>query len=144
MGCDIHMHIEVKINGNWEHYAFPHISRRYRLFGKMAGVRDTSQDPISPPKGIPEDITTVTRVDLERYGNDGHHHSWFSYEEIVALDAWLAEQPKLRESALENDLECDILNWTFLFGNSFSGLKKSPQDFPKSVTDVRMVFWFNN
>lgn len=27
MGCDIHLHIEVKINGAWEHYATPRVDR---------------------------------------------------------------------------------------------------------------------
>ena len=49
MGCDIHLHAEIKVNGKWEHYAHPHIRRDYRLFAKMASVRNA-------PYGHPEHI----------------------------------------------------------------------------------------
>lgn len=52
MGCDIHLHIEIKMNGLWRHYSMPHIERDYCLFGVMAGVRGNKDDMIVAPSEI--------------------------------------------------------------------------------------------
>jgi len=39
MSCSIHLHIEVKVDGTWEHYGEPSINSNYQLFEKLAGVR---------------------------------------------------------------------------------------------------------
>jgi hypothetical protein len=45
MGCDIHVCLEVKLRGTdtWEHCLHSTGNRCYRLFGRIAGVRDISQ-----------------------------------------------------------------------------------------------------
>jgi len=40
MGCDIHWHSEVKVDGVWHHHSNPRISRDYWLFALLAGVRN--------------------------------------------------------------------------------------------------------
>lgn len=62
MGCDIHLHTEVKINGVWHHMGAPSVPRNYRLFAKMAGVRGI-ETPIAEPRGLPGDATLLTRRD---------------------------------------------------------------------------------
>ncbi len=37
MGCDIHLHTEVKIANVWHRYGCPSVDRNYRVFAKMAG-----------------------------------------------------------------------------------------------------------
>ena len=140
MGCDIHLHIEVKINNEWQHYGHPSVRRWYQLFEKMAGVRGEVCEAISPPKGFPDDATLLTRLDyVERWGADAHTPSWLSAQEISLLNDWLNEQGGLSS---ELDMEYHLLR-TYLFGNSFAGFVKYPDDYPKFLQDVRFVFWFD-
>lgn len=146
MGCDIHLHIEVKIKDQWHHYGCPNIQRNYKLFAKMAGVR-TSQplvDEILPPQGIPEDITLITKLDFQEWRYDCHHVSWFGLAEICKLEDWCKEMGGQKEGY---DLEWDILN-SFLFDSSFTGFYRYPcDDDPNDelkIQDVRFVFWFDN
>jgi hypothetical protein len=140
MGCDIHLHIEVKINGQWHHYGAPHIKRNYRLFAKMAGVRtENPGEAIIQPRGIPIDISLITKIDLDNWQEDGHHFSWLGAKEITELEDWLNLQGG---QAKGYDLEWDILN-SFLFSNSFTGFYRYPKKESK-VQDVRFVFWFDN
>lgn len=64
MGCDIHLHQEVKIGGEWHHYREQSVSRNYALFAKMAGVRNygLTVTPIDEPRGIPDDATDGTEL----------------------------------------------------------------------------------
>lgn len=140
MGCDIHFHTEVKINGNWEHYGSPAMPRKYSLFAKLADVRnrDNCHQPIAEPRGLPEDATFLTRFDADRWDVDGHSHSWISAEEIAEVEDWLA-------SELGDDLwKLETKYWGYFFGNSWGGFYKYPKERPKGVEDVRFVFWFDN
>jgi hypothetical protein len=148
MGCDIHLHIEVKLNGKWEHYGAPNVSRWYLLFEKMAGVRGEPENAISLPKGLPDDLTTLTRYSSERWDGDGHSHSWLGIEEIMLLEDWLKTQKsewRTHSPDASVDLEHHVLH-TYLFGNSFTGPKRYPEDDQSrpGVEDVRFVFWFDN
>lgn len=143
MGCDIHLHIELKIGGQWQHYAAPQINRWYDLFGVMADVRGCGPAIIAP-KGLPEDLSVITAMSYKSWGSDAHTPSWFNLEEIKLLSKWL----KKREEEVKPQwpgygLEHAILN-CYLFGCSFSGLKEYPEDYPKEIEDVRFVFWFDN
>ncbi len=89
MGCDIHLHTEVKIEGKWRHYSCPGVLRDYRMFEKMAGVRGDVENAIVAPKGLPLDSTFLTRLDAKRMQGDGHNASWFNPEEIKELYEWL-------------------------------------------------------
>ena len=136
MGCDIHLNSEVKIKGTWYHYAEYFVVRNYKLFSKMANVRnyDNEVEPISKPKGMPEDPAFLTKYICDDYGVDGHSHSWLSAEEISELETWYrAEWPgKLG------------FPWDYVFGNCWGGFHKYPKDRPNGVEDVRFVFWFDN
>jgi hypothetical protein len=144
MGCDIHLHVEIKIDGVWEHYAHPNISRNYALFARMAGVRGNDYiKPIALPKGTPKDMTKVTRLDFEAWGADAHSASWLGLRDIVMLEGWLDGQ-NWGDSALSTSLEHTILH-TYLFGSSFSSLVLYPDDNRvQGLEDVRFVFWFDN
>jgi len=138
MGCDIHLHIEVKLNGKWEHYAAPRIDRDYRLFTKMAGVRQCcNMQCLASPRGLPNDITVLTRYDCERMGSDGHDHSWLGKEEIRILSHFI----EVLKDGWYN-LEYHVLH-CYLFENSFD-IVSYPEGVPIGVEDVRFVFWFDN
>ena len=156
MGCDIHPHIEVKINGFWQHHSCPHFKRDYRLFAKLANVRnDGSIKPIALPRGLPKDISEVTTIEAKFWGRDGHSHSWINAEEIReaylfhvkpsddVLDGMTAEQQReYHWELLRTGME-----WGYLCGMGFEAFCKHDVHsscFPPQYEDLRMVFWFDN
>jgi hypothetical protein len=139
MGCDIHFHAEVKINGIWHHYAQKDVDRNYALFAKMANVRnqDLEIEPISDAKGLPEDLSFLTNFFYQREKIDAHSESWLSAEEIAILGEWIKGQiwgANFRESQ----------DFGWLFGNSWSSFLRYREDYPNEVEDIRFVFWFDN
>lgn len=148
MGCDIHLHIEVKIEGIWHHYAAPSINRNYYLFEKMAGVRGDVNNAISPPKGFPNNATELTNIVYQNEECGSHSVSWLGIDEIMKLEDWLKSiSTKETDGYAKYDLEYDILR-TYLGGDSFTGWKRDPEVgsplSPAMVEDVRFIFWFDN
>lgn len=115
MGCDIHFYVEKKIDGRWQtadvweqdecddagdlHVSYKkafYSGRSYNLFSILADVRNgrgfavvkTGEgfNPIAEPRGIPEDACAEYRACAERYGCDGHSHSYFTLAELLAFD----------------------------------------------------------
>lgn len=108
MGCDIHMFSEYysKNKNTWvnfdhweynEHYeegnedGEPKMNivpvwsdRNYTLFTVLAGVRDYSEKTacISPPKGLPPDVCQIVKEESDRWGSDGHSHSYLTLKEL--------------------------------------------------------------
>jgi hypothetical protein len=138
MGCDIHCHLEVKINNKWEHYSKPYIPRNYKLFGLMAGVRNKSMKPIVLPKGLPIDLSIITKIDWEIWETDAHDTSWFNVDEIKILEEYLEKDKDLWWK------ENYMYIWGYLFGNRFGDLFTYKNDYPKEIEDVRLIFWFDN
>lgn len=151
MGCDIHLHIEVLVKGEWLHYGAPNVGRWYRLFGAMAGVRSLKETPISPPKGFPEDASIVTKLIRAHDGADGHSDSWLSHDEIMQLEdrlrRWEKEDPDPTLDPFRNryDLEAGVLH-TYLAGSGFTAHWRYDdiRYLPEGIDDVRFVFWFDN
>ena len=137
MGCDIHIHQEVKIDGQWWHYRETGLPRSYETFAKMAGVRG-SEKPIAEPRGLPDDVTKVTKFDADLWGIGAHTHSWLGPEEIAELEGWIEDRMGKQYWRLGRD------GWGYLFGNSWGGFTKYPEDRPKGLEDIRFVFWFDN
>ena len=140
MGCDIHLHTEIKINGKWEHYSQPRIERDYALFSKMAGVRSRDDSPkaIVPCRGLPSDCSATVRFCSDYDGIDGHSHSYLSGQEIIELWKWLeSKTPFLKEIDLRRE-------WGYLFGNCWGWFYKYREDYPVGIEDIRYVFWFDN
>lgn len=127
MGCDIHLHIEVEIDGKWCHMNEPDVDRHYRLFARMAGVRNDATyeaEPISQPRGLPDDISTVTNMHAQLWEGDAHSHSWLSMGELALI-----------EQEFEQPFGC-------VFGCRFRTVHDCPAEFPPHR--IRAVFWFDN
>lgn len=138
MGCDIHAHFEIKVNGEWVHYSKPNIKRNYRLFTKMAGVRDTKDVyPISPPKGLPGDISKVTALENKWWGNDGYSHSWLDKNEIREVIRW-------HKQISEPFWMVSYEQWGYLHGNTWDYFDEYREDYPDEIEDIRLVFWFDS
>ena len=106
MGCDIHLYMEVynedkwvdanlyEINEYYKEYSGcseermeflpipPYRNRNYELFGIFAGVRNQIMKPISPARGIPEDVTSKIEANFIRLDSDAHSSSWLTLAEI--------------------------------------------------------------
>lgn len=141
MGCDIHLVLERKLGeGGWvgihnfpywqqrgksgRNTAFPLArDRNYSRFAALAGVRGDGP----APRGVPEDVSVLAQVEIDRYGNDGHSHSWISIEEAAGVfakteweyskpDEWAAKYPAC-----------------YFFGVE-----------PEDTQDHRLIYWFDN
>lgn len=136
MRCDIHAHVEIKIDGKWEHYAALSVERDYTLFSKIAGVRD-ELEPVVPPKGLPEDMSFLTRYDWEEYWQyDGHSCGWLTGAEAHEVEEWYK---------MIHGFQHPAKPWGYVFGTGFNhfAFEKDVARFPR-WTDVRVVFWFDN
>ncbi|HEX8721148.1 MAG TPA: hypothetical protein VF736_10990 [Pyrinomonadaceae bacterium] len=111
MGTDIYMYAEVRRGGAWrpaeplvrnEYYVEGggHTDgaeyrpremfddRDYVLFAVLAGVRrsrhtDTDYEPVSEPKGLPEDLSPELRGWAGRFGGDIYCPSWLTLRELL-------------------------------------------------------------
>lgn len=111
MGCDIHLYTEKEtvINGkkkwvnidNWKLNPYyeegnndgetkyrifsAYRNRDYTLFAILADVRNGNNNiPISQPKGLPEDVSDVTKAESDFWDSDGHSHSFFTMQELYS------------------------------------------------------------
>jgi hypothetical protein len=126
MGCDVHVHVEVKLCAKWEHYSVPAVLRDYALFTKMAGVRAHSDEiePICLPRGLPLDISTVTKFCRDYAGTDGHSDSWLSAAEVAEVQEWYDNRKPPP--------------FGYMLGRLIGG------ELPAGVSGIRVVFWFDN
>jgi len=97
MGCDIHLFVEKKVDGLWQHVPGDFYSgRNYDLFSILACVRNgygfagikTGEGfvPIAMPRGLPEDITDAVAQESDEWGDSGHSHSYFTVAELLKFD----------------------------------------------------------
>lgn len=150
MGCDMHCHVEIKHKDHgWIHWNHPRIERSYQLFYTLAGVRPSDEfnwEPISSPKGLPDETTVGTRLDYEHWGEDAHSTSWLSKEELVKLENWF-DTKKIYKTESDRIFGIEGV-FGFLFGNSLTGLCKygtgKSNGYPDWLEDVRIVFWFDD
>lgn len=108
MGCDIHLYTEKKIkkDGKETWWCCDHFTpneyygpdeewdtpwslvsiydgRNYALFTALAGVRrEPDVDIISGPRGLPDDVSAIVKYESDRWGVDGHSHSWLTAREL--------------------------------------------------------------
>jgi len=175
MGCDIHCFAEVKIGGKWEFYGELDISRDYELFSSMAecgrngyakghsdwmeGMRER-WEPIVPNRGLPEDLTFMTRIFYNQMPLDAHGMSWLNRAEVktiidnhkIKCNKWDEEDGKdIHGRNISNNwFDFQYHQIGYLFGlswTSFDPNKREQMDdegFPKEVEDFRWVFWFDN
>ena len=143
MGCDIHFHREVKINGKWEYFGEFKIERNYRLFSFLANVRNENKliKPIADAEDdLPGDVSGMMRFVFNSEDNDYYLHTLtvFDYGRIEEFynrfDGFIGET---------GDHEYPEHYVGYLFGNSW--LKDFGEQFTnEKIEDVRWIFWFDN
>ena len=138
MGCDIHMVLERKHGDHWigvdsfkghycaldKRYAWPlATSRNYSRFAALAGVRGDGPDP----RGIPDDASELSKLQIADWGQDGHSHSWMSVAEAAPIfyetDSYKKDEfARYYPAAYYFDVDMDS----------------------KKLEDYCIVFWFDN
>jgi len=142
MGTDIHAHVEVQVAGQWLHFNAPHVERDYALFTKMAGVREaTGIEPIARPRGLPEDLSDVTRILWEREKDNAHSTSHLTRAEIEALGDWYLTRSDIRETQGRfNGLEGVF---GYVDSNPLASMGGGGRKARELFDDIRIVFWFD-
>lgn len=144
MGCDMHAHIEVKLNGVWQHYSAPIVERFYGLFNLVAFVRpeDTENVGINycvcKHFGFPEDASDLTKYCYELDASKGRHHAgYLTARELEELQEELyLHYPHVKRTGIDRlDLDYNIFR-TYINGNSIA--------YHSGFEDSRLVFWFDN
>lgn len=133
MGCDIHLVLEKKWQGQWVGVPMKRCprTRNYKLFGLLAGVRGDGPDP----RGVPEDASPLARMEIERWDCDGHSHSWRSLQGYVR--ACLAGEYDPEQMLDPNDPRTQDPYYHYF------GLEVA-DGYDGHIDDYRVVFWFDN
>lgn len=161
MGCDIHVYLEkyASINGKstwvnvdyWQknpyfgitesEREYEHVScyvgRNYDLFGILAGVR-SGEDPIDEPRGLPEDVTEVTKKEYER-GDMIHTPTYYTLKE---LKDYLYENSDNKE--IFDCLNRFVEGINDRFKEEFYIGKLDEKRYTIKENSFRVVFWFDN
>lgn len=139
MGCNIHIHIEVKLGGGWYHYSAPRVDRSYKLFSLMAGVRsdDTGINSLFPVRGLPNDTSWLTDYEYQHDINNFKPKgvSYITAEELPQLQEAYCKVMNTQPADLTTDLEWTVFH-TFIQGSSMAT--------HPTYEDLRIVFWFDD
>lgn len=171
MGTDIHAHFEifqadqwVRVQvlpdiKNWDdltqeeeqaHWNLPlFMDRDPELFAVLAGVNNHfGIQPIMPPRGIPEDLSTDVRVlwvEAHRW-SEVHTPSWLLLQELLDFDWSQALPVTNKENTLEKrwirpswDTYADLVEDSKFITRGLPELLSMVSD-PRHL---RMVFWFD-
>ncbi|WP_317970333.1 hypothetical protein [Paenibacillus sp. CCS19] len=108
--------------------------RNYLLFAILANVRNHYNiQPISQPKGLPEDVSHEVKKQSDEENGDAHTRSWLTLKELLEYD-W---QQKFEDNNNEIvPLEAMVIPFVNEFIPRLSEIDVSE--------NVRMVFWFDN
>ncbi len=150
MGTDIHLVLELKINGEWvgieedrSHTDWVKgpvdkwerkvnyrraSSRNYDTFAKLAGVRGDGPGP----KGLPDDASQLVRAIYPEDDSDLHSHSWCTLQEFFEVK--LATMYDAPEALLLGEHPAVTYPMAYWFGMYE----------PEKGEEYRVVFCFSN
>lgn len=90
-----HQHSELKLKDpitvNIGYYSYAAQQRHYMLFANLAGVRGDGP----APRGLPDDISDLATMGMQRMGGDGHSHSWVTAREWIEA-CWKCEEDQAK------------------------------------------------
>lgn len=178
MGCDIHVATEQLITikdvqawRNVDHYKLNHYytpgdedygpemeivevykGRDYDLFAALADVRNYGHiTPLADPRGVPADAHPRTKEYAEKYGADGHSHSYCTLQELYDYREkfpdkkqsgliTVAQARELDEDGVAPNSWCQATNMTGYVKREWTR-KESPVDQLISVLQRRFNYW---
>lgn len=137
MGTTIKLHIEIKINGKWLHWNHPRLPQDYEFFTKIANLRpdDYDVEPVSEPKGLPQNITRTVEIHYQHWKNDTFGESWLNSKEIAEVRRWYDARRKYEFGEFDKD-------FGFLMEHGFDIFEFPEEIADLGVEDVRFIFWF--
>lgn len=112
-------------------------ARDYPFFGRLAGVRTIGPQP----NGFPDDVSTMTKYLVGKWGGDAHSHGWLTLEEFCIR--WLkssADNPRIREVVTEV-LHTGKFDLSKFLGLTLQMGHPDDDDLPHQY---RVCFWFDN
>ena len=109
----------------------PYGGRCYRLFGVLAGVRDTSIEMIVPDRynELPDDVSDELKHMSDDYGYDAHSHNYLTLRELMDSKYYKMSSEKLNNMGIDS----------YFFKTMVPDLQK----FGKP-DEIRIIFWFDN
>lgn len=110
----------------------PYGGRCYRLFGALAGVRDTSMDRVVPDRydnQLPDDVSDEIKDISDDWGVDAHSHSYLTLRELMNSKYYNMSAQELYDMGID----------TYFFKTMVPDLQKFGDP-----DDIRIVFWFDN
>lgn len=154
MGCDIHVVLEEKYNGEWVGvHACPYIlrvtknddrgeyvgwqakARNYDLFARLAGVRGEGPAPL----GLPEDASALAKMEARKWGGDGHSHSYCSVREFTQKEMQTRQSEYITQAIRKKFLTGD--DGVRRRAMELFGIE---EDIDGDLDRFRVVFWFDN
>ena len=109
----------------------PYGGRCYRLFGALAGVRDTSIEMIVPGRynQLPDDVSVELESMSDDFGVDGHSHSYLTLRELMDSKYYKMTEQELADMGID----------PYFFKTMVPDLQKFG-----NPDDIRIVYWFDN
>ena len=109
----------------------PYGGRCYRLFGLLAGVRDSSIDMIVPDRYgyLPDDVSVEIEDLSDEWGVDGHSHNYLTLRELMSSKYFKMTEQDLTDMGIDPYFFTTLVPDLMRFGNP---------------DDIRIVFWFDN
>ena len=173
MGCDIHCFAEKRNNGQWEKIGDvftldeydkkyydkekgdqPFNWRSYSMFAFLACVRNYDHlDPISTPRGLPNDMSPQVKEEYLSWGVDAHSCSWLSARELLDFNyekifenrrATVQLAPNIFSGAgLAEKGKGEMISYRNNLGEFFFKHLQELENIG-NPEDTRIVFWFDN
>lgn len=104
----------------------------YAMFERICGVRGEVEKAIAPPRGLPKDLSVITKIVRDYDGTDGHSDTWLTGAELQDLVDWVE---KNYDSMFQHERVGYLCGNTFRIGDG---------SVAKEIEDVRFICWFNN
>lgn len=143
MSTTLYAHVEVRLDGRWEHFSAHSIAKNYLLCAAINGTRADDLRPgreIPKPaygtKGIPADATAVTKTCIAcEVAESPRNACTLDADQIAAVqDELYRVRPEVRRTGIDEfDFEHSIFH-TYINGNSIAA--------HTGFEDVRMICAF--
>lgn len=132
--------IQTEIPAGFNTYSRPVISdRHYGFFAALAGVRGDGPYP----RGLPNDLSDLARMDIDDYGADGHSHSWATLREFIMT--WLKTSMPQVHDEMVADLATARLGDQAIPSETLARLAfYTGISWVSELDDYRVVYFFDN
>jgi len=138
MGCDIHVYLERRWNGQWVGLTNPthhdHVTdRNYKRFSLLSDVRSLAEFKGPDPKGLPDDVSPLCQMFHDDWGQDAHSASWETLQDFVRICLETEHDPE--KVFLDPDDQRGKDPYHYYFGLFIDEI---------NIENYRVVFWFDN